>query len=125
MRIVLDDFATNTYIPNFDKIISVIRSRDISVSVILQSITQLRSIYGESQSVTITNNCDHILYLGGQDVDTANFLSYRTNKTPEAILAQPIDKAFLITRGQKAKEVTKISPSDYNFDKLNDSASIA
>lgn len=125
VRIVLDDFATNTYIPNFDKIISVIRSRDISVSVILQSITQLRSIYGESQSVTITNNCDHILYLGGQDIDTANFLSYRTNKTPEAILAQPIDKAFLITRGQKAKEVTKISPSDYNFDKLNDSASIA
>jgi len=124
VRIILDDFATNTYIPNFDKIISVIRSRDISVSVILQSISQLRSLYNEGQATTIMNNCDHILYLGGQDIETANFISHRTNKTPETILNQSVEKAYLITRGQKAKEVIKNGPNDYtipdNSDKNDD-----
>ena len=109
VRIILDDFATNTYIPDFDKIISVIRSREISVSIILQSISQLDGMYNMAQAKTILNNCDHLLYLGGQDIDTAEFIAMRICKSPESILEQPIDKAYLITRGEKAKIIDKLS----------------
>ena len=70
VRFILDDFATNAVIPNFDNLTSVIRSREIYVSIILQSITQLYAIYGRDKSVTIINNCDNCLYLGGQDITT-------------------------------------------------------
>lgn len=71
VRLILDDFAANACIPDFDKTISVSRSREISVSLVLQSLSQLESLYGKARSKTILNNCDHCLYLGGQDVDTA------------------------------------------------------
>ena len=110
VRIIMDDFAAGTRIPNFDKIISVIRSREISVSLILQSMTQLESMYNEAEASTIINNCDHILYLGTQDIKTAEFVSYRAFKTPESVLCMPIDKAILITKGEKAAFVNKIVP---------------
>ena len=107
VRFMLDDFATNVAIPDFDKIISVIRSREISVSLILQSINQLYDLYGENKGKTIINNCDNCLYLGGQDVDTAHFISVKANRTPDNILNMPLDDAWLFTRGQKPKQVHK------------------
>ena len=107
VRFILDDFATNVRIPDFDKIISVIRSREISVSVILQSISQLSALYGHGESMTIINNCDNCLYLGGQDVETAQYIATKANKTPDTILNMPLDSAYLFTRGQRAKMVTK------------------
>lgn len=112
VRIILDDFATNAFIPDFDKILSVIRSREISVSIILQNISQLDSMYNQGQSKTIINNCDHLLYLGGQDPDTAQFIAMRVSKSPESILDQSIDKAYLITRGSKARLVNKLQIFD-------------
>ena len=93
VRLILDDFATNACIPDFDKIISVIRSREISVSIILQSISQLDSVYGHSASMTIINNCDNCLYLGGQDVETARYIAAKANKTADTILNMPLDQA--------------------------------
>lgn len=110
VRIIMDDFAAGTRIPNFDKIISVIRSREISVSLILQSMTQLESMYTAAEASTIINNCDHILYLGTQDIKTAEFVSYRAFKTPESVLCMPINQAILITKGEKAAFVNKIVP---------------
>ena len=107
VRFILDDFATNARIPDFDKIISVIRSREIYVSIILQSISQLESIYTPSESATIINNCDNCLYLGGQDVQTANYMAAKANKTADTILAMPLDRAYLFTRGQKPREARK------------------
>ena len=83
VRFILDDFAANVYIEDFDKLISVIRSRNISVSVILQSLTQLQSMYSKEQADTIVTNCDHLLYLGGQDIETARYIGYRSNKTED------------------------------------------
>ena len=114
VRIILDDFATNTYIPHFDKIISVIRSREISASIILQSISQLKSMYSEAEAITIINNCDHMLYLGGQDLETAEYIAYRTNKPREVILNMKLDEAYLFERGKKAELVDKIKPSYYD-----------
>ncbi len=107
VRLYLDDFATNTYIPDFDKIISVIRSREVSVSVILQSISQLEALYGHARAATIMNNCDNCLYLGGQDVDTARFIAVKANRTTDTILSLPLGEAWLFTRGQSPKKVRR------------------
>ena len=109
VRVIMDDFAASARIPDFDKVISVIRSRDISVSLILQSLSQLNSMYDQYSAITIRNNCDHIIYLGSQDQDTAEYISCRACKTPEAILCMPDDKAVLVTKGQKAVFVDKLA----------------
>lgn len=110
VRIIMDDFASSAVIPHFDKTISVIRSRDIYVSLIIQSLSQLESMYSPAVSRTILNNCDHILYLGSQDIDTANYIATRAGRTPETILSMPRTKAYLITSGEKARLVDKIAP---------------
>lgn len=110
VRIIMDDFAASARVPDFDKVISVIRSREISVSLILQSMTQLESMYSKAESLTIINNCDHLLYLGSQDLETANYIGYRAFKTPETILCLPRDQAVLLTNGEKAVFVRKIRP---------------
>lgn len=107
VRFILDDFATNAVIPNFDNLTSVIRSREIYVSIILQSITQLYAIYGRDKSVTIINNCDNCLYLGGQDITTARFMGEKANKTPFTILNMPLSDAYLFTRGSVPQKVKR------------------
>lgn len=107
VRFILDDFAANAEIPDFDKIISVIRSREIYVSIILQSLSQLESIYGQSRAMTIVNNCDNCLYLGGQDVETAKYISFKANKTVDSILNLPLGEAYLFTRGSMPRKVQK------------------
>ncbi len=107
VRFFFDDFATNTIIPDFHNMISVVRSRDIYISIMLQSITQLDSIYGETKASTIINNCDTCLYLGGQDIKTANFIAVKTNKSVCDILNLPIHKSYLCTRGCEPMEVEK------------------
>lgn len=113
VRFILDDFATNAYIPDFDKIISVIRSREIYVSIILQSITQLDALYGASNAKTIINNCDNCLYLGGQDIDTANYMSFKANKSINTILNMPLDEAYLFTRGREPRIVKKYDITEH------------
>ena len=110
IRFIMDDFAANAYIENFDKLISVIRSRNISVSVILQNITQLYSLYSKAEAATILNNCDHILYLGGQDIETAEYIGMRSSRTAETVLLMPRDKAYLIEKGGRGELVDKITP---------------
>ena len=110
VRMILDDFASGSTIPDFDKVISVIRSRDISVNLIIQSISQLNSLYNESMALTIINNCDNLLFLGGQDLSTAEYIAYRAERTPETILKMPRNKAYLLRSGEKGKMVDKIAP---------------
>ena len=112
---LLDDFAAaaDSCIPDFDKITSVIRSREISVSVILQSLSQLEASYGHARAMTIINNCDHLLYLGGQDVETARYISTKANKSINTVLNMPLDAAWLFTRGQEPKQVQKYDLSQH------------
>ncbi|MCM1164820.1 MAG: type IV secretory system conjugative DNA transfer family protein [Lachnospiraceae bacterium] len=110
VRIIMDDFAASAKLNEFDRIISVIRSREVSVSIILQSMTQLESMYNHSEATTIINNCDHIIYLGSQDYETAQFIGRRTNRLPENILTLSRDKLILVTNGEVAREYDKIAP---------------
>ena len=65
VRLILDEFANIGQIPNFDKLIATIRSREISASIILQSQSQLKTIYKDAAD-TIVGNCDSTLFLGGE-----------------------------------------------------------
>ena len=107
VRFILDDFATNAVIADFHNLTSVIRSREIYVSIILQSITQLNAIYGPDKATTIINNCDNCLYLGGQDITTARFMAEKANKTPYTILNMPLSDAYLFTRGRMPQKVKR------------------
>lgn len=74
VRCILDEFANIGQIPNFDKLIATIRSREISASIILQSQSQLKSIYKDAAD-TIIGNCDTTLFLGGKEKSTLKELS--------------------------------------------------
>ena len=74
VRLILDEFANIGQIPNFDKLIATIRSREISASIILQSQSQLKTIYKDAAD-TIVGNCDTTLFLGGKEKSTLKELS--------------------------------------------------
>ena len=79
-------------------------------------------MYGKDCAMTIINNCDTCLYLGGQDVETARYIGIKANKTTDSILSLPIDTALLFVRGQKAKQVTKYEiESDSSYLKMEHS----
>ena len=66
----LDDFASTVKIPKFDKLISMIRSYDMSVSMFLQSLAQLDDMYNASQTNIILGNCQYQVFLGApSDID--------------------------------------------------------
>lgn len=111
VRFMFDDFATNCVIQNFDNIISIIRSRHIYFSIILQSLTQLDSIYGKDKSTTIINNCDTLLYLGGQDMNTIDYIAKKVNLTFNHVSEMPVAEAILFRRGIKGKKVQRYDVS--------------
>lgn len=113
-RIIFDDFASGTIIPDFDKVISVIRSRDVWVTISIQSLSQLESLYSHAQSVTIQNNCDHIIYMGSNDLGSAEYIGTRAGKVPEEILAMDRTKEYIIESGKKAMLVDKVPPYSYS-----------
>lgn len=74
VRILADEFANIGQIPKFDKLIATIRSREISASIILQSRSQLKTIYKDAAE-TIEGNCDTMLFLGGKESSTLKEIS--------------------------------------------------
>lgn len=74
VRCLLDEFANIGQIPQFEKLIATIRSREISASIILQSKSQLKALYKDNAS-TIEGNCDTTLFLGGKEKDTLKDLA--------------------------------------------------
>ena len=74
VRLLLDEFANIGQIPKFDKLIATIRSREISASIILQSKSQLKTIYKDAAEV-IEGNCDTMLFLGGKEPSTLKEIS--------------------------------------------------
>ena len=74
VRLILDEFANIGQIPNFDKMIATIRSREISSSMILQTQSQLKTIYKDAAD-TIVGNCDSTLFLGGKEKSTLKEIS--------------------------------------------------
>ncbi|MBO5371604.1 MAG: type IV secretory system conjugative DNA transfer family protein [Lachnospiraceae bacterium] len=101
VQVVCDDFACGAKILNFAEYISIFREKGISVTMMLQSESQLKSIYGEEDAKTIINNSDTYVYMGGNDLDTAKSVSSRLDRPLEEILYMPIGQEFIFRRGQK------------------------
>ena len=89
VRCVLDEFANIGKIPDFERLISTIRSRGISCSIILQSMTQLKSQY-KDDAETIIDCCDTVIFLGGKSTATTEQLSKMIGK--ETIDSQSISE---------------------------------
>ena len=70
----MDEFANVSLPDDFDKILSVMRSRSVSVSIILQNLAQLKALF-EKQWESIVGNCDEFLYLGGNEQSTHKYVS--------------------------------------------------
>ena len=70
----MDEFANVSLPDDFDKILAVMRSRNVSVSIILQNIAQLKALF-EKQWESIIGNCDEFLYLGGNEQSTHKYVS--------------------------------------------------
>lgn len=79
VRCLLDEFANIGEIPQFEKLIATIRSREISASIILQAKSQLKVIYKDNAD-TIEGNCDTMLFLGGKEKSTLKEISESLGK---------------------------------------------
>lgn len=100
VRFMLDDFA-NLTLPDFDDVLSVIRSREVSCTIICQTVSQLEARYNQAVANSIIGNCDRHLVLGFQDERTARYFSLRANKTATTLLETPADNWWLFERGHR------------------------
>ena len=80
IHFLMDEFANVSLPDDFDKILSVMRSRGVSVSIILQNLAQLKALF-EKQWESIVGNCDEFLYLGGNEQSTHKYVSELLGKS--------------------------------------------
>lgn len=105
VRLVFDDFAVgSSKIHNFANYMSIFRSAGISAIILLQSESQLYSLYGEQDGQTIINNVSTYCYFsGGMDLTTCEHVAKRINKALDAVLYSPLDRIYIMQAGQKPK----------------------
>ena len=106
VRCLLDEFANIGQIPNFDKLIATIRSREISASIILQSQSQLRTIYKDAAD-TIVGNCDVTLFLGGKEKSTLKEISELLGKETIDSLSQSENRGAQTSHGLSYQKLGK------------------
>lgn len=121
VRCLIDEFYNITQIPEFDKIINVIRSRNIDASLGLQSESQLKVLY-KDKAETIKNGCDSVLFLGGREKTTLKDLSddlgsetihmYNTSKTKGQSESYGVNHQKL---GKKLKSVDELQVLDNDY----------
>lgn len=80
VHFLMDEFANVSLPDDFDKILSVMRSREVSVSIILQNLAQLKALF-EKQWESIVGNCDEFLYMGGNEQSTHKYVSELLGKS--------------------------------------------
>ena len=106
VRCLLDEFANIGQIPNFDKLIATIRSREISASIILQSQSQLKTIYKDAAD-TIVGNCDTTLFLGGKEKSTLKEISELLGKETIDSLSQSENRGAQTSHGLSYQKLGK------------------
>ena len=106
VRCLLDEFANIGQIPNFDKLIATIRSREISASIILQSQSQLKTIYKDAAD-TIVGNCDTTLFLGGKEKSTLKEISELLGKETIDSFNQSENRGSQVSHGLNYQKLGK------------------
>ena len=99
--VIADDFATGCPVHMFEQYVSIFREKGVSVTALIQSESQLSSLYGSDKATTIINNCDTIVFLGSMDLETARSISMRANRPLEDVLYMPIGSEIIFRRGMR------------------------
>ncbi|MCR4686854.1 MAG: type IV secretory system conjugative DNA transfer family protein [Lachnospiraceae bacterium] len=99
VHVVCDDFACGTRIEGFEKYISIFRAAGISVTLLLQSESQLSSLYGEHAATTILNNADTYVFMGSMDDMTVASVSRRMNLPYDKVMQLPLEQVMVMRRG--------------------------
>ena len=107
VHMLCDDFATGCRIQKFPEYISVFREKQISVTLLIQSESQLTGMYGSADATTIINNCDTYLYMGGMDLQTGRSISIRLNAPLDEVLCLPVGREIIFRRGQYPVETVR------------------
>ena len=106
VRVLWDEAANTGQIPNFDKLIATIRSREISASIILQSQSQLKTIYKDAAD-TIVGNCDSTLFLGGKEKSTLKEISELLGKETIDLYNQSENRGSQVSHGLSYQKLGK------------------
>lgn len=99
VHIICDNFACGSKIADFADYISIFRAAGISVTVLLQSESQLESMYGQTEATTIINNCDTYVYMGGMDIITCQHIALRLNMPLSRVMSMPLEQVCVFRRG--------------------------
>ena len=109
---MLDDFA-NLQIPQIDNVLSIIRSRNIWATLLLQSTNQLDALYGEARARSIMGNCDTHLVLAFQDPESARVFSDRADAAQHAHGDADRSLVALFVRGRTPEQVERFRLEDH------------
>ncbi len=101
VHIIADDFACGSPIKEFPGLISAFRASGISASLLIQSESQLAGIYGRDDAMTIINNCDTKVYMGGSDEATIEQIAKRVGKQFKTIASMKRGWVYVFRRGEK------------------------
>ena len=91
VHIIMDEFANVSLPDNFENVLSTMRSRNISVSIIIQNMAQLKALFKDSWE-SIVGNCDTMIYLGGNEQATHEYISKMLGKETIDIRTRGITK---------------------------------
>lgn len=100
VQFIFDEFANIGKIPHFNEVLASIRSREMSVKIIIQAISQLDTIYGDKARKSMVNNCATLLFLGTNDENTMRYFSMRAGKQTIT------QKSYSEQRGQRVSGST-------------------
>ena len=102
MRLLFDDFACAAVINDYSKHIAIFRAAGISTMMLIQSESQLISLYSEDESTTILNNCSAYVYFpGGMDLATCRSISQRLDVPISEVMYAPPGKVIIMRSGEK------------------------
>lgn len=107
VTVIADDFATGAPVQNMSEYISIFRAKGISTVLLIQSESQLTNLYNEAAATCIINNSDTYVFMGGNDLQTAQNISRRADRPLQDILWMPIGKEFIFRRGSKPVETSR------------------
>ena len=98
---IFDDFASGSKIHGFSEIISTSRAARMSFILLLQSESQLEYMYGSAAAQNIEDNCDSMVFLGCNNLETAQKIGLRIDQPPQEVLSMPLGWEWIFRRGEE------------------------